>query len=59
MDVSQALLAAKMIQPQFVIPMHYNTFDVIRADVGKFQRLVEDQTDAEVMLMEPGDSIDV
>jgi L-ascorbate metabolism protein UlaG (beta-lactamase superfamily) len=59
MDVSQALLAAKMIQPQFVIPMHYNTFDVIRADVGKFQRMVEDQTDAEVVILEPGDSIDV
>ncbi|HEY3274407.1 MAG TPA: metal-dependent hydrolase [Methanocella sp.] len=59
MDVSQALLAVKMIRPQFVLPMHYNTFDVIRADAGKFQRLVEDQTDAEVIIMEPGDSIDV
>ncbi len=59
MDISQALLAVKMIRPQFVLPMHYNTFDVIRADVGKFQRLVEDQTDAEVIILEPGDSIDV
>ena len=59
MDVNQALLAVKMLQPQFAIPMHYNTFDVIRADVGKFQRMVEDQTDAEVVIMEPGDSIDV
>ena len=59
MDVSQALIAVRMIKPQFVIPMHYNTFDVIRADVGKFQRLVEDETDAEVVIMEPGDSIDV
>jgi len=39
--------------------MHYNTFDVIRADAGKFQRLVEDQTDAEVIIMGPGDTIDV
>jgi L-ascorbate metabolism protein UlaG (beta-lactamase superfamily) len=59
MDVSQAVLAVKMIRPQFVVPMHYNTFDVIRADVGKFQRLVEDQTDAEVISLTPGDSIDV
>ena len=59
MDIGQALLAVKMIRPQFVVPMHYNTFDVIRADVGKFQRLVEDQTDAEVIIMEPGDFIDV
>ena len=54
MDVSQALIAVRLLQPQFVIPMHYNTFDVIRADVGKFQRMVEDQTDTEVVLMEPG-----
>jgi L-ascorbate metabolism protein UlaG (beta-lactamase superfamily) len=59
MDISQALIAVRLLQPQFVIPMHYNTFDVIRADVGKFQRMVEDQTDTEVVLMEPGDSIDV
>ncbi|HEY3272343.1 MAG TPA: metal-dependent hydrolase [Methanocella sp.] len=59
MGIDQALLAVKMIQPQFVLPMHYNTFDVIRADVGKFQRTVEGQTDAEVIIMEPGDSIDV
>jgi L-ascorbate metabolism protein UlaG (beta-lactamase superfamily) len=59
MDINQAVMATKMIQPQFVLPMHYNTFDVIKADVGKFQRMVEDQTDAEVVIMEPGDSIDV
>lgn len=59
MDASQALLAVKMIQPRLVLPMHYNTFDVIRADVGMFQRMVEDQTDAEVVVLEPGDSIDV
>jgi L-ascorbate metabolism protein UlaG (beta-lactamase superfamily) len=59
MDISQALIAVRMLQPQFVVPMHYNTFDVIKADVGKFQRMVEDQTEAEVIIMEPGDSIDV
>lgn len=59
MDISQALIAVRLLQPQFVIPMHYNTFDVIRADVGKFQRMVEDQTDSEVIILEPGDSIDV
>lgn len=59
MDITQALMAVKLLRPQFVLPMHYNTFDVIKADVGKFQRMVEDQTDAEVVIMEPGDNIDV
>ncbi|HMK45996.1 MAG TPA: metal-dependent hydrolase [Methanocella sp.] len=59
MDIDQALMAVKMLKPRFVLPMHYNTFDVIRADVTKFQRMVEDQTDAEVVILKPGDSIDV
>lgn len=59
MDIDQAVRAVKLIQPKFVIHMHYNTFDVITASAGKFQRMVEEQTDAEVVIMEPGDSIDV
>lgn len=59
MDIDQALMAVKLLKPQFVIPMHYNTFDIIKADVGKFQRIVEDETDAEVVILESGDTIDV
>ncbi|WP_048197880.1 metal-dependent hydrolase [Methanocella arvoryzae] len=59
MDINQALIAVKMLKPQLVLPMHYNTFDVIKADVGKFQRMVEEQTDAEVVIMQPGDFIDI
>jgi L-ascorbate metabolism protein UlaG (beta-lactamase superfamily) len=59
MDITQAVMAVKLLKPQIVLPMHYNTFEVIKADVGKFQRMVEDQTDAEVVILEPGDSIDV
>lgn len=59
MDEEAAMLAVKMIKPKIAIPMHYNTFDVIRADPVKFQRLVEDNTDAEAIILKPGDSIDV
>lgn len=59
MDIEAAVMAVKLIRPALVIPMHYNTFDVIKVDVGDFQRLVEDQTDTEVILLESGDSIDV
>jgi L-ascorbate metabolism protein UlaG (beta-lactamase superfamily) len=59
MDIEQAALAVKMIAPRLVIPMHYDTFDVIQANVRDFERLVKDVSDAEVILMEPGDSIDV
>ena len=59
MDVEAAVLATKLIKPDIVIPMHYNTFDVIHADPTKFQKLVEDNTDTEAIIMKPGDSIDV
>ncbi len=59
MDAEAALIATRLIKPEIVIPMHYNTFDVIKADPYKFQKMVEDSTDAEAIVLEPGDSIDV
>jgi L-ascorbate metabolism protein UlaG (beta-lactamase superfamily) len=59
MDAEAALMAVKLIKPEIVIPMHYNTFDVIKADPYKFQRLVEENTDTEAIVLESGDNIDV
>ncbi len=59
MDEEAALVAVKMLKPKIVIPMHYNTFSVIHADPTKFQKLAEENTDTEVIIMKPGDSIDV
>lgn len=36
MDITDALLAVSFIKPKVAIPMHYNTFDVIRADPDEF-----------------------
>jgi L-ascorbate metabolism protein UlaG (beta-lactamase superfamily) len=59
MDAAAAVMATKLLKPEIVIPMHYNTFDVIKADPWKFQKMVEDETDSEAVVLEPGDSIDV
>lgn len=59
MDVPAAVMAVRLLKPDIVVPMHYNTFDVIRADPWKFQKMVEDETDAEAIVMEPGDTIDI
>ena len=37
MDAKDAVIAAEMLRAETVIPMHYNTFDTIKADVEKFQ----------------------
>lgn len=59
MDMEAAIMAVKLIRPKIVIPMHYNTFDVIAADPWKFQKLVEEETDSEAVVMGSGDTIDV
>ena len=40
MDVEHAVIAAKWLGVNTVIPMHYNTFPEIQADIEKFIRLV-------------------
>ena len=40
MDVEHAAIAAKWLGVKTVIPMHYNTFPEIEADVERFIKLV-------------------
>lgn len=41
MGITDAVKAAELVSPKLVIPMHYNTFPVIKADPDKFKKLVE------------------
>ncbi len=43
MDIYDAAIAAKMLYSPEIIPMHYNTFPNIKADIQKFVDLIEDQ----------------
>ena len=43
MDVHQAALAAKLLRPKCVVPMHYDTFPVIAASPEEFSRLVKER----------------
>jgi len=36
MDIDDAVRAVSLIQPELAIPMHYNTFDLIRANPQEF-----------------------
>jgi len=55
MDIDDAVKAVEFIQPKVVIPMHYNTFDIIKADVNEFKNKVRN---AEVKIINFGDSIE-
>ncbi|HET9986047.1 MAG TPA: metal-dependent hydrolase [Longimicrobiales bacterium] len=56
MGPRDAVRAVEFIQPRVVIPMHYNTFELIAQDAAAFAREVGDR--AEVRVLEPGQSYD-
>jgi L-ascorbate metabolism protein UlaG (beta-lactamase superfamily) len=56
MDRLDAVTAVEMVQPRQVIPCHYDTFPPIETDAQAFKSDVESQTDAEVVVLQPGQS---
>jgi len=52
-----ALKAVKLINPQIVLPIHYNTWDLIAQDVHAWKKQVEAETKAKVVILQPGESI--
>ena len=57
MGPEDAARAVEMIRPTTVIPMHYNTFDVIEQNPAGFRDLVGDT--AAVEILEPGGSFEI
>jgi L-ascorbate metabolism protein UlaG (beta-lactamase superfamily) len=52
MGIADAVRAVEFVKPRTVIPMHYDTFDVIRADPEDFKRRVGAR--AQVVVLRPG-----
>mgnify|MGYP000853433957 CR=1 FL=1 len=51
----EASMAVKWINPEIVIPMHYNTFPVIKQDPEDFARRVKSlNKETKVVILEPG-----
>jgi len=59
MGPDDALRAVKLIEPRIVIPIHYNTFDVIEQDPHAWARRVQAETSAEPVVLAPGESYDL
>ncbi|HSU16848.1 metal-dependent hydrolase [Longimicrobium sp.] len=57
MGPEDAARAVEMIEPEVVIPMHYNTFPVIEQNPEGFRTLVGDR--AKVVILQPGESFTV
>jgi L-ascorbate metabolism protein UlaG (beta-lactamase superfamily) len=57
MDVDDAVRAVGFIKPKRVVPIHYDTFPVIKADPGDFAKKASGLS--EVVIMKPGESMSV
>lgn len=59
MGIKEAVKAVELIRPEIVVPMHYNTFDVIRQDPEEFRKAVEAKVDTKVIILEPGEFLEL
>jgi L-ascorbate metabolism protein UlaG (beta-lactamase superfamily) len=60
MDVVDAVRATKTMKPKYVIPMHYNTFDEIKADSNEFcQRINKSILKTKPIVMGIGETVEL
>lgn len=59
MGPEDALEAIKLLKPKVVIPIHYNTFELIEQDTGAFKAAVERQTEAKCVILKAGEDYEL
>jgi L-ascorbate metabolism protein UlaG (beta-lactamase superfamily) len=59
MGPDDALRAVKLIEPEQVVPIHYDTFDMIKQDPHAWADKVKKETSAKVMVIKPGDYLEL
>ncbi|MDD1711054.1 MAG: MBL fold metallo-hydrolase, partial [Methanoregulaceae archaeon] len=56
MGPEEAMIAARYIGAPIVIPIHYNTWPVIRQNPDQFRKALERTTDIRVRILSPGET---
>lgn len=59
MGPEDALRAVQLLRPKAVVPIHYNTWELIEQDAGSWAESVQQETQAKVMVLQPGESFDL
>lgn len=59
MGPDDALTAAKWLNAKNYLPIHYNTFPLLRQDAGAFKAAVEAETPAECTVLAPGEAVEI
>jgi L-ascorbate metabolism protein UlaG (beta-lactamase superfamily) len=59
MGPGDALKAVKRLNPRKVMPIHYNTWPPIAQDAGAWAARVDSETEAEAVVLKPGEWVEV
>jgi len=59
MGIEDAAMAVQLLKARHVIPVHYNTWEVIAQDPQEFKRLAEKMTRAEIHIVEPNSVFEI
>ena len=59
MGPEDALRAVKLIQPAIVLPIHYDTFDIIKQDPTSWAKKVEEEARVKVRVLKPGEGLEL
>ena len=59
MGPDDALRAVKMLEPKVIIPIHYNTWDLLAQDASAWAERVEKETKTKVVVLKPGESYSI
>lgn len=58
MGIDQAVKAAQMLKPKMVVPIHFNTFDMIKVNENDFKQKLE-KAGIACRLLKPGQEIEI
>ncbi|MCS7254038.1 MAG: metal-dependent hydrolase [Armatimonadota bacterium] len=60
MGIDDAVIAATMLHPKRVVPMHYDTFPVIKANPFEFARKLKEASEAiQCHILKPGEELEI
>ena len=58
MDPNEAAYDCKLLRPQYVVPIHYGTWPVLTGTAEEFSKLMKEQPDVKLIIMNPGQTIE-
>ncbi len=60
MGIREAIKALELLRPRYAIPMHYNTFEVIKVDVDRFVEEAKNRVpETKVVVLKPGEEFSI